>query len=388
MRALQQNIWKLYVHQSLRALFFVLPVAVLFWQANGLSFTQIMLLQSIFAIMIVALEIPSGYFADIYGRKIALIISSIFGMVAMMIFAIGSGFWHFVLAEILFAIDVSFTSGTKAAFLYDTLKELGREKEYKKIWGDMFFYSLLSLALAGIIGSFLGAINLRYAVYASIPFFGLMIPLTFSMQETQSHKAIITKNYTKDLIHILKVALITNTKLRWLIIYSGVIYAFSQAALWLYQPYFVLSGIDIAYYGIVFASFQVVAAISSKYSHQIEEKLGVNNSLAALFILVAFSYLLMANFIFLFSFTFCFLQQFVRSFRRTIVTDYINQNTPSANRATVLSVESFFGRIIYAIFIPIIGVYVDAYSLITGLYIVGFSTATIGLVSFLLVVKK
>jgi len=384
---LKQNIWKFYVHQALRACFFVLPVVVLFWQDNGLSLSEVMLLQSIFAIMIVALEIPSGYFADIYGRKRALIISSLCGFIAIIIFALGQNFWQFLIAEIFFALDVSFSSGTKSAFVYDTLKELGREKQYKKIWGDMFFYSLLSLALAGIIGSLLGAINLRYAVYASIPFFAFMIPLACSMQETQTHKAIIAKNYSKDLLHILKYSLIKNHKLRWLIIYSGVIYAFNQAALWLYQPYFKLSGIQIAYFGLVFASFQIVAAISSKYAHQLEEKLGQNHSLALLVFLLAGSYFLMSNFIFLFSFSFCFIQQFVRSFKRTIVTDYINQITSSNSRATILSAESFVGRIIYATILPILGLVVDAYTLKTALTLIGISTLLVGCTSLLLLWK-
>jgi MFS family permease len=107
---------------------------------NGLSLTQVMLLQSIFAILTVILEIPSGYFADIYGRKRTLIIAGIMGVMAMTTYSLGYNFLHFLIAEIFFAINVSFTSGTTSAFIYDTLQNLGKEKEYKKIWGNALFY--------------------------------------------------------------------------------------------------------------------------------------------------------------------------------------------------------------------------------------------------------
>lgn len=89
-----------------------------------------------------------------------------------------------------------------------------------------------------------------------------------------------------------------------------------------------------------------------------------------LIFLVAISYLLMSNFIFLFSFSFCFIQQFVKWFKNVIVTDYINQLTKSNMRATVLSAESFIGRLVYAIIIPIIGLIADIYSLTQALTIV------------------
>jgi hypothetical protein len=38
---------------------FSVPIMVLFWQQNGLSLTDIMILQSIFAIFVVILEIPT-----------------------------------------------------------------------------------------------------------------------------------------------------------------------------------------------------------------------------------------------------------------------------------------------------------------------------------------
>jgi len=251
----------------------------------------------------------------------------------------------------------------------------------------MLFYGMIALAISNILGGFIAEIDLRYTLYASIPFFALMIPLVLLMQEPKRHKLIFRKGYTKELLKIIKVTLIQNKKLRWIIIYSGVVFAFNQSALWLYQPYFKISGLDIAYFGIVFASFQFVAAISSKYAHKIEGKLGQKYSLAMLIFLVAGSYFLMSNFVFLFSFSFCFIQQFVRGFRSAVVTNYINKLTDSSMRATVLSAESFIGRLLYAIIIPIFGWIADVYTLTQALTLIGVATIISGII-ILLILRK
>jgi MFS family permease len=384
---LRSNIWKIYLFEVLAGMFFSVPIMVLFWQDNGLSLTEVMILQSIFAILAVILEVPTGYFADVYGRKKALIIAAITGAIAISAYSLGHNFLQFLIAEIFFALSVSFTSGTVSAIVYDTLQEIGEEKNYKKVWGNVLFYGMIALALSNILGGFIAKIDLRYALYASIPFFVLMIPLAFVLQEPQRHKLIFEKGYLKELLKIIKVALIQNKKLRWIIIYSGVIYAFNQSALWLYQPYFKLSGLDIAYFGIVFASFQVVAAFSSKYAHKLEEKLGQKYSLVMLIFLVAGSYFLMSNFVFLFSFSFCFIQQFVRGFKNAVVTDYINQLTESNMRATVLSAESFVGRLLYAAIIPIFGWIADVYTLGQALTVMGATTLISGII-ILIILKK
>ncbi len=383
---IKNNIWKFYLYQIFASMFFAVPIIVLFWQNNWLSLTEIMILQSIFAILTVALEIPTWYFADTYGRKKTLIIAAIAWLFAITSYSLWHNFYQFLIAEIFFAFSVSFTSGTMSAFVYDTLSDLKKEKEYKKIWWNILFYGLIALALSNAIWWFIAKIDLRYVLYLSIPFFASMIPLVFSMEEPSKHKIIVKKWYMKELFKNIKHTL-KNDKLKRIIVYSGVIYAFNQSALWLYQPYFEISWLDIIYFWIVFASFQIVAAFSSKYAYRIEKKLGQNSSLIMLLVLVTGSYFLMSNFVFLFSFSFCFIQQFVRWFKKVVITDYINQLTNSDIRATILSAESFVSRLFYAIVIPIFGWIADIYSLTQALTVI-WITALISWIIVLIIIKK
>ena len=75
-KKLESNILKLYFFESLfMSIAFTIPTIVLFWLENGLSFMEIMILQSFFALMIVLIEVPSGYIADIIGRKKTIILA-------------------------------------------------------------------------------------------------------------------------------------------------------------------------------------------------------------------------------------------------------------------------------------------------------------------------
>lgn len=379
-KKLNSNIWKIKLLEVLRGVFFAIPIIVLFLQANGLSLTQIMVLQSIYSIISVMLEIPSGYFADLHGRRNTLIIATVSGLIAIIGFSLGHTFVHFLIAEIFFALSLSFSSGTLSALVYDTLKDLNKEDQYKKTWGSIKFYGMVALAVSGILGGLMAGIDLRYTLYASIPFFAAMIPLTLSLNEPKRHKIIVKSGYLIKLFKILKDALVNNKKLRWIIIYSAIIFAFNQSTLWLYQPYFKISGLDVVYFGIVFASFQLIAAFSSKYAYIIEMKLGQKYSLGMLIFLLGGSFLFMGNFVFLFSFSFAFIQQFVRGFRAVVVSDFINRYTESSVRATILSAESFISRLAYAMVLPIIGWVADVYSIQQALIIMGLSTLAIGYV--------
>ena len=69
MNNLKKNIWKLYIIKGLMWFMLAMPIIIIFFQENGLSLMEIMILQGTYSLMIAFMEIPSGYFADKYGRK-------------------------------------------------------------------------------------------------------------------------------------------------------------------------------------------------------------------------------------------------------------------------------------------------------------------------------
>ncbi len=66
--SLQGNFWKVYAYRFLSDFWLIAPIMVPYYEANGLSATQVFVTQAIYGASLLVLEIPSGYLADVIGR--------------------------------------------------------------------------------------------------------------------------------------------------------------------------------------------------------------------------------------------------------------------------------------------------------------------------------
>src|SRR3989338_7909663 len=119
----KSNIWKFYLFKIVGALELTISIFVLFMLSNNLSMTQVMVLEALFIIVVLLLEIPSGAFADLFGRKLSLALSMVAASISFIIFGLGTSFWTFLLAQVIIAFGWALTSGADSALLYDSLKE-------------------------------------------------------------------------------------------------------------------------------------------------------------------------------------------------------------------------------------------------------------------------
>ncbi|MBI2473274.1 MFS transporter [Candidatus Uhrbacteria bacterium] len=104
-------------------------VIVLFYLHRGLVLDQIFWLSIVWSLTALVTEIPSGYLADRIGRKATLLIGA--GLLALVHVGdwFAHGFWQFSLVFVLMSAAFSFFSGTEEAMLYESLLELGKERD-------------------------------------------------------------------------------------------------------------------------------------------------------------------------------------------------------------------------------------------------------------------
>ena len=141
-----------------------MPIIVLFYEENGLGLKDIFLLKSVYSIVLVSLDIPTGYLADAWGRKNCLITGCIVAFGG----SLSSTFYAFFIAEILLGIGQSLVSGADSALLYDTMLHYDRENEYLKYEGKVTMIGNFSEAFAGIFGGLLATFSLRLPFYCQI----------------------------------------------------------------------------------------------------------------------------------------------------------------------------------------------------------------------------
>ena len=375
---LEGNINKMYLLKAVKWFMIVMPIIVLFFEKHGLSLTQIMILQATYSFTVAVLEIPSGFFADIYGRRLSLFYGSILTFIGYLIFSFFSGFNEFFIAEILLGIGGSLISGADSALIYDTLLQLKKDEDYTKVEGKNYGIGNISEGIAGVIGGFLAITSLDLPVYIQTFVLFFSIPISYSLVEPESSYKLAKS--IKSIWLVVKETFFEKNKLKWYIIYSSSMGIGTLSIAWFVQPFLIEIETPLFYYGIIWAGLNIITGITSYYSYLFKHK----DLLIYISLIMVISFILLGYNISMYGLIFIVFIYLIRGIITPTLRNLININSTSERRATVLSLRSFIIRISFAIIAPILG-YITDYSDISFVF---YSLAMIvGLSSILAVYK-
>ncbi|MDX9846046.1 MAG: MFS transporter [Tenuifilaceae bacterium] len=380
------NIIRLYIIKASKWFMLIMPIVVLFYHDNGLGMQEVFILQAIYSISIVALEIPSGYFADALGRRNTLIMGSILGFAGYVVYSFSFGFWGFLVAEVVLGFGQSLISGADSALLYDTLKQHNREKEYMKHEGRMISAGNFAEALAGIAGGLLAAISLRYPYYFQSVIAFAAVPAAFTLVEPKIHEANVKITLNK-IMGVVRFALIDNKRLRWNIIYSSVVGASTLTMAWFVQPWFIRANLSVSLFGVLWTLLNLSVGLTALFAYRFERLLGVRATVLGLTFTLGLGFLGAALFESLWGLIFLFLFYLARGVATPVLKDYINRITSSDVRATILSIRNFVIRIIFALWGPFYGWYTDAFSLTGAILIAGMVFVVLSGITYIFFIK-
>lgn len=127
--------------------------------ARGFSLWEIGLAESVFHIVSLLCEVPSGMAADLLGRKKALVSGGVLAVTSNLLMAFAPNLFAICFAMALNALYGTLFSGTFTALVYDSLKTEDREDEYLQISANSSQISMLASALgslASTVQRFLG----------------------------------------------------------------------------------------------------------------------------------------------------------------------------------------------------------------------------------------
>lgn len=335
-----------------------MPIIVLFFQEHGLSLSKVMILQSVYSISVALFEIPSGYIADIFGRKKAIIISTILSFIGYVLFSFFSDFTVFIIAEILIGVGGSLMSGSDSAIIYDTLIENNNKKKYTKVEGKNYAIGNFSEAIAGILGGILAASSIYYPVYIQTIILSFSIPIAFSIIEPKINNT-NTKKKDLKIRNILKNTLFYDKKLKWLIIFSATMGVATLSIAWFCQPFFKSINIPIVYFGLIWAILNLSVGITSYNSYRIEKNMSPIKIMTIISILMPICFFFISVVNSIFSLLFILLIYLIRGIVTPLLRNYINIEISSEKRATVLSIRSFFIRIAFASTAPLFAFFAE-----------------------------
>ncbi len=361
----KKNITALYLIKVSKWFTLVMPIIVLFYNECGLDLADIFILKSVYSIAMVSLEIPTGYLADVWGRRNCLIAGCIFCFFGFTNYSLSDTFLAFFMSEILLGFGQSLVSGADSALLYDTMIHYRKEESYLKYEGRVTMVGNFSEAFAGIFSGLLAAYSLRLPFYvqSGIAFIG--IPAAFALTEHAAKTKI--ENSFANIVKIIKYSLFTNKELCYNIMFSGVIGAATLTMAWFVQPLLIELDTPTTWFGIIWTILNLTVGISALYSDRLDQKLGSNKMYAFILFFIVGGYVAVSFNISYTGLLFLFFFYIVRGFATPILKGYINQITFSEMRATVLSIRNFVIRLMFAAMAPLVGWLHDLYSLSVAL---------------------
>lgn len=379
-----RNIPRLYLIKISKWFALTVPILMLYYQDCGLSSQESFSLKAIYSAVIILLEIPSGYFADTMGRKNTLVIGAVMGVIGMLVYALFGGFWAFLIAEVALGISQSFVSGSDSAMMYDSLLADGRQGKYTRYEGLNTAIGNGAESLAAIVGGLLAQVSFSLPFIAQSGIALIALPAALTLIEPPSFK---TGHETiHHTIAIVKKSIFGNQTLRYFLLFSSVIGACTLTMAWIYHPYLKeVLGVSLYQIGIIAAVLNFIAAIFSATAHRIAKRISPTLMLWGIGLLIPISYLLIGwiNSIWVLAILAAF--YLVRGIATPVLKDYVNMNTPSDIRATVLSVRNFVIRLVFVVLAPAIGFFTDLYSYQWAFVIVG---SVFLILSFLLLLKR
>lgn len=357
------NITKLRWLAAIRWSFVTMPIIVLFFQKYGLSYTEIFLIQAVYAVAVVVLQIPAGYFADTIGRKRVLILGCFFLVISTGLYAFWHNVWSFILGEIFMALSLSLCMGADSALLYESLEQLQQSDTYLKQEGMIMLYGRVSEAVGGVLGAIIAYVSLESCFVFQFLIALCALPIAYSLVETTAKETYTRniKNFSlskalSDLKATHTILFKTKRVVGLILWYSAIIGFGTLSCVWFLQPIFNDIGLPIYLFGLAWAVLNLSAAFAGKYADWLNQRVGSINIIIALPIVLALAIFLLAHTqAMLAILLLAMIVQGVRGLKVPIILTLINREVSDSIRATVLSYEEMYTRLLFAICAPMVG---------------------------------
>ncbi len=113
---------------------FILPIYVLYFRFYQITLFEVALLAAVFEGAVLISEIPTGLFADRFGRKLSVAIGFSLFAVSGLVFILFRDLTGFIIAEILFGLAEAFISGAGEALAVDSIPDSDKKPMLEKLF--------------------------------------------------------------------------------------------------------------------------------------------------------------------------------------------------------------------------------------------------------------
>ena len=404
----RRNIRVYYLFMASTGFMIFLPIWIIYLiNGRGLSLTEVGVFEAVFWITIIVAEVPTGAVADRFGRRVSLALGACLFAVSTVIFAMADDFSLLLGSYLVMGMAMTLYSGAGDAFLYDTLRVLGRTREYERLAGRShgLFWAMMVVATA-VGGPISYLIGYSATILISSSFFLVSAVFAMLLREPPRRES----DFPPDPLHAPPADVQHSSAdqphsgmpifhemvegfrivwrirpVRYLVPFAAVMIALFDMPRFLTQPFVAQHGLDpLASVGdgLIWSALLVPAYLGSMIgmlsAGQLMAKFGERRSFPAVLLfgavfmipLVIWNHLGLLGAIFLIS--------IAQAAVRPIASGYINRRISSDQRATVLSIFSLIGGGAMGVILVIVVPAADALSFPFAFGIALVMVATIG----------
>ena len=373
---------------------FLLPVLLLFYQHNGLSVGDFFLFQGIFSLMGLLLELPAGYLGDLFPKKYVLMMSYSFFILRLLlwIFFAHYGYWILLMGEVLYAAQKASFSGASDGYVYEYLKSRNISEKMLKHYGKLNFFMSIGTALSSLSGAWLYqtvsewsvakyhqdygfCVLLAMELILNLSAFYLLILLPSVQKPAHKHESL--REVYSNFFNIIKWTA-QSQKIRYHIIYSGLLSSITLVFVWSFQPIMKLLAFPVSVFGVVYFINHLFRALSSFYLEKIRKIFTFAKLSLLVFVLFIFCFIMTfvilniqplpiyVNMLYFVFVTFTIGLQLSLSLSNT---SRIHEIVPQEMRATIASIGIASGRMFAGFFFVLLKILLDGLSTQASLWI-------------------
>ena len=324
----------------------ITPLFVVYGLSLGFTIAQVGLLFGARQISGFLFEIPTGIFADTYGRKKSILLTYALIVVAAFFYFFSTSFSVLLLGSIIAGLALTFTSGAFDALIVDSLDLSQREHERNKAFVRLGIMTSLGLILGGVAGSVIAYFDLRYIWFfqAIIGVLSFFIGWSFIEEKfIRSEQQVEQRSFIKSFTEKLKQPLLSVIKSKniLLLFFVSMIIVLAEAFYLIGWPIMLkdILSIPVHYFGIIASAATAFFLIGSLVAEKYSLKKGTINTIILSLIFMGIFYLLFGfSTSILLSLTSFFLIDFFYGGFTPLFYSLLNKFIPSSQRATILSV--------------------------------------------------
>jgi len=341
------KLYYLYVGASAFAMATTFTTYAPFLQSIGFSLGEISLLNSIFWLVIILGELPTGMLADGKSRAWSIQTGLLFQTIGSLFYLFASGFWSALCGEALIGIGMAFVSGADTAWITDALAHERRGLEYRKVFATATVVKGAAILLGGFVGSLLSLIHpsLIWAPMAFVaPIIVLFARLCMNGQGEPVHRVSEWSALTMSW-NLLR----TSQALKWVVVCTillGTVVSFNH----FWSPYF-KSMVGTVGLSAVWAMMYLSVTISALFVRKMPISQGDEARGILVSMMLTACGMIIAGFAsgLWIPLSGVMIHEFGRGIQDPLISSFVQHRVDSSFRATFGSLQSLLSRVGYLI---------------------------------------